>query len=138
MSANNFCYYAYWPKFTKCDKSFLSMLPKDTYPYFGSDFGICVVQNQRTFENQSLIIEVKKISKIKNPNPSLLWIGKILEIYTAQDQHFKIQILNIWMNWERIWSNLSFTVENIMGNLQKKGWSHLKLNINDWFHFQKV
>ena len=27
---------------------------------------------------------------------------------------------------------LSFTVENKMGNSHKKGWSHFKVNINDW------
>ena len=71
-------------------------------------------------------------SIFKNPNSPLLWIRKILEVYTAQEQHFNIQILNLWMNSERICPNLSFTVENKMGNLHKKGWSHFKLNINDW------
>ena len=28
--------------------------------FFGSDFSICVAQNQRTFEDQGLIVEVKK------------------------------------------------------------------------------
>ena len=28
----------------------------DPYPFFGSDFGVCAAQNQRTFEDQSLII----------------------------------------------------------------------------------
>ena len=28
--------------------------------FFGSDFGICVAQNQVTFEDQSFIIEIKK------------------------------------------------------------------------------
>ena len=28
--------------------------------------------------------------------------------------------------------NLTFTVENEMGNSHKRGWSHFKLNINDW------
>ena len=52
----------------------------------------------------------------KNPNfPSLLWIGKNLEIYTAPDQHFKIQMLNLWMIWENLCPNLSFT-ENKMGD----------------------
>ena len=50
----------------------------------------------------------------KNPNfPSLLWIGKNLEIYTAPDQHFKIQMLNLWMSWENVCSNLSFTLLKI-------------------------
>ena len=69
----------------------------------------------------------------KNPNfPSLLWIGKNLEIYTAPDQHFKIQMLNLWMSWKNLCPNLSFTVENKMGNLHERRWSHFKLNINDW------
>ena len=69
----------------------------------------------------------------KNPNfPSLLWIEKNLEIYTVPDQRFKIQMLNLWMSWESLCPNLSFTVENKMGNSHKRGWSHFKLNINDW------
>ena len=69
----------------------------------------------------------------KNPNfPSLLWIGKNLEIYTAPDQHFKIQMLNLWMSWESLCPNLSFTVENKIRNLHKSGWSNFKLNMNDW------
>ena len=60
----------------------------------------------------------------KNPNfPSLLWIGKNLEIYTAPDQFSKPKSLCY---------NLTFTVENKMGNSHKRGWSHFKLNINDW------
>ena len=51
---------------------------------------------------------------------------------TAQDQNFKIQILNPWMNWETFCLNLSFTVENKMENSHKNIWSHFKLNINDW------
>ena len=56
----------------------------------------------------------------KSPNPPLLSIVEILEVYTAQDQQFKIQILNLWMNWERICPNLSLTVDIKMGDLQKK------------------
>ena len=56
----------------------------------------------------------------KNPNPSLLWIGKNFEVYTAQDQHFKTQCLNLWMNWERICLNSRLIVENKMRNLHKK------------------
>ena len=70
---------------------------------------------------------------LKNSNfPSFLWIGKKLEIYTAPDQHFKIQMLNLWMSWKNLCPNLSFTVENKMGNLHERRWSHFKLNINDW------
>ena len=61
-----------------------------------------------------------------------LWIGKSLKIYTSPDQHFKIQMLNLWMSWENLCPNLSFTVENQMGNSHKRGWSHFKFNINDW------
>ena len=62
----------------------------------------------------------------KNPLfPSLLWIGKNLEIYTAPDQHFKMQMLNLWMSWK------SLTVENKVGKSHKRGWSHFKHNIND-------
>ena len=69
----------------------------------------------------------------KNSNsPFLLWIGKNLEIYTAPDQHFKIPMLNLWMSWENLCPNLSFTVGNKMGNSHKRGWSHFKLNINNW------
>ena len=41
-------------------------------------------------------------------------------------------MLNLWMSWEILFPNLSFTVENKMGNSHKRGWSHFKLNINDW------
>ena len=69
----------------------------------------------------------------KNHNfPSLLWSGKNLEIYTGPGQHFKIQMLNLWMSWENLCPNLSFTVENKMRNSHKRGWPHFKLNINDW------
>ena len=44
---------------------------------------------------------------------------------------FKIQMWNLWMSWENLRPNLTFTVENKMGNPHKRGWSHFKLNIND-------
>ena len=44
---------------------------------------------------------------------------------------FKIQILNLWMSWENLCPNLTFTVENKMGNSHKRGWPHFKLKIND-------
>ena len=34
--------------------------------------------------------------------------------------------------WENLYPNLSFSGENKMGNSYKRGWSHFKLNINDW------
>ena len=35
---------------------------------------------------------------------------------TAYDQHLKISILNLWMNWGKLGPNLRFT-ENEMSNL---------------------
>ena len=76
----------------------------------------------------------------KNPNLLyLLWLGKNLKVYTAQDQHFTIQILKLWMNWENLCPNSIFTVENKIRNSHRKGWSHFKLNINDWdISFPKI
>ena len=51
----------------------------------------------------------------------------------------KYQILNLWISWKNLCPNLSFTVENKVGNSHKKGWSHFKLNINDWdIPFSKI
>ena len=67
----------------------------------------------------------------KNPSfSSLLRIGKDLEIDAAPDQHFKIEMLNLWMSLENLRPNFYFTVENKMRNSHKRGWSHLKRNIN--------
>ena len=46
-------------------------------------------------------------------------------------QTFKFQSLNLWINWEKLRPNLSFTVENKKENPHKKGLPHFKLNIND-------
>ena len=62
----------------------------------------------------------------KNPNfPSLLWIGKNLEIYTAPDQHFKIPMLNLWMSWENLCPNLSFTLLKIRWGIYIKEDGHI-------------
>ena len=56
----------------------------------------------------------------------------------TNDQHFRIQILNLWMNWEKLFPNLSFPVENEMGNLHKKWMVTLKLKqMTEIFHFLK-
>ena len=69
----------------------------------------------------------------KNLNfPSLLWIGENSELYTAPDQHFKIPMLNLWMSWENLCPNLSFTVGNKTENSHKRRWSHFKIKINYW------
>ena len=87
-------------------------------------------------QGDKLFSELAKIWKsrlFKNPNfPSLLQIGENLEICTAPDQHFKIPMLNLCMGLENLCPNLSVTVENKMENSHKRGWSHFKLNINDW------
>ena len=46
----------------------------------------------------------------KNSKISLL-IGKNLEVQPKTNTQ-KIPTLNLWMNWENLCSNLSFTVEN--------------------------
>ena len=46
---------------------------------------------------------------------------ELVEVYTALDQCFKIQMLNLWMNWEKLYPNVSFTVENKIGIHIKRG-----------------
>ena len=36
------------------------------------------------------------------------------------------------MHWEKLCPKFSFTVENKMKNSHRKGWSHFKLNLDDW------
>ena len=76
---------------------------------------------QGDFENLSCQIFwwTGKYLKVQ-PLVRLLWTEKNLEAYTAQDQHLKIKILNLWMNWEKLCPNLSSTVENKMENSRKK------------------
>ena len=82
-----------------------------------------------------LFSELGKIWKC-NPSFSKIPIShlsyELRKTWKYTDQHFKIQMLNLWMSWENLCPNLSFTVENKMGNSHKRGWSHFKLNINDW------
>ena len=72
------------------------------------------------------------LSFSKIPISHLFMNWEKLGIYTATDEHFKIQMLNLWMSWENLCSNLTFNVENKIGNSHKRGWSHSKLNIDDW------
>ena len=44
--------------------------------------------------------------------------GKSLEVQPKTSTQ-KISNLNMWMNWENVCPNLSFTVENQIGNLHK-------------------
>ena len=57
------------------------------------------------------------IATFENPTISLL-IGKNLEVQPKTNTK-KIPSLNLWMNWENFCPNLSFTVENKIGNLHK-------------------
>ena len=40
----------------------------------------------------------------------------------VEDQHFKIQIFNLRMNWEKLCPNLRFSNESKMGNSHEKWW----------------
>ena len=44
-----------------------------------------------------------------------------------QEASFEMQILNLWINWEILYPNLSLTVENNMGNSHKKAGHILNL-----------
>ena len=63
----------------------------------------------------------------KNPKISLL-IEKTLEVKTKTNTQ-KIPTFSLWMNWENLCPNLSFTVENRKVIYVKLGCSHFKLNI---------
>ena len=76
----------------------------------------------------------------KNPNfPSRFFMNwEKLGNNTAPDENFKIQMSNLWMSWENLCPNLTFIVENKMGNSQERGWSHFKLNMIEIFHPLKL
>ena len=80
------------------------------------------------FETFQWIVENLEMQSrlFKNRNfPSLLWIGKNLKIYRAPDQHFKIQMLNLWMSWENLCPNLSFTLLKIRWGIYIKEDGHI-------------
>ena len=47
-----------------------------------------------------------KLCKIPISHVFMIRIENNLEINTAPDQHFKIQMLNLWMSWENFCPNL--------------------------------
>ena len=51
-------------------------------------------------------------------------LGKIGK-NTAPDQHFKIQMLNLWMSWENLCPNLSFTLLKIRWGIYIKEDGHI-------------
>ena len=73
------------------------------------------------------------LQKSQFPNSSEL--GKIWKCSPGQlifkksqfSSSFRIHILNLCMNWEKLLPNLSFTLKNTMGNLHKKWWLYFKL-----------
>ena len=53
---------------------------------------------------------------LKNPNFRYLCeLGKTWK-YSLRPRFHKVSILNLLRNWEKLYPNLSFTVENKMGN----------------------
>lgn len=38
---------------------------------------------------------------------------------SVYDQHSKVSILSLWMNWGKLFTNLSFTIDNRIGNLHE-------------------
>ena len=54
---------------------------------------------------------------------------------TASDKHSKILVLNLWMNWIKLPSNLGFSFENKMNNLHKA--DHISITMNEKFHYLK-
>ena len=40
-------------------------------------------------------------------------------LFVNWEQQKKVRILHLWMNWENLSPNLSFTVESKIGNLHK-------------------
>ena len=91
-----------------------------------------------------LFSELGKICKCnltfsKIPISHLFINWEKLENMHSPGQHFNIQMMNLWMSLENLCPNLTFTSENKMVNSLKRGWSHFKLNINDWdIPFPKV
>ena len=68
--------------------------------------------------------------------PSILWIAKKRDVYKPQEQHFKIQIFNLWMKWRR---NLTSLLKISIRDSHKKEWPHFKFKINDWnIPFSKI
>ena len=63
--------------------------------------------------------KLRSPARARFKNPKIPWlIGKNLEMQLNTNTQ-KIAILNLWMNWKNLCPNLSFTVENKIGNLHK-------------------
>ena len=66
-------------------------------------------------------VRLNVLSVIRNENPKDLFVDWEQVGSAASDQHSKIPISNLWMNWAKLCPNLSFTFENKKGNLHKMG-----------------
>ena len=85
------------------------------------DFPHCLTNKGK---ETSKILMFKHFSELGKIWYCSLGLPKI-PISPTQDQHFKIQILKLWMNWEKLCPNLSFTVESKLGNSHKKKDGHI-------------
>ena len=82
----------------------------------------------KNFEMQSRLF--------KNPNfPSLFMNWENLEIYIAPDQHFKIQMSNLWMSWENLCSNVRLKIKIQILVAAKRLWGHSKSMFTQNFNF---
>ena len=94
-----------------------------------------------------------KASGQKSQFQTFQWIGENLEMqsklfknsnfpffyelektwkYTQPQANISKSQCNLWVSWEKLWPNLSFTVENKMESSHKRSWSQFQLKINDW------
>ena len=63
--------------------------------------------------------KLRSPARVTFKNPKISWeIRENLEVKPKTNTQ-KIPILNLWMNWENICPNLSFTVANKIGSLHK-------------------
>ena len=69
---------------------------------------------------------IRAFQKSQFPISFMNWekLGKIGK-NTAPDQHFKIQMLNLWMSWENLCPNLSFTLLKIRWGIYIKEDGHI-------------
>ena len=69
---------------------------------------------------------ISAFQKSEFPISLMNWekLGKIGK-NTAPDQHFKIQMLNLWMSWENLCPNLSFTLLKIRWGIYIKEDGHI-------------
>ena len=97
----NFPIFLWMGKFGNAAKAFIKKKKANNFPSF-------------SWIDKNLEGQIKKHVKSKIS----LWIWKKLEVQPNTKSQ-KITILNLWMNWEKLLSNLSFTIEIKIGTLRK-------------------